>query len=160
MKETEVKTTTNFDLALDMIDRMYSATDEAVKKGGERTRELVEDLQALDYTKMAFEQNNITEEQVSQGMGMSFNCMRFNGKENHKVAEVHIRYDGYKITSYIVPQDEAKIEGIGCYQIKAIPYPLDGDKSSVKTYGDKQEKIFSTKYDKDGQIVETPTQVQ
>ena len=38
MKETEVKTTTNFDLALDMIDRMYSATDEAIKKGGERTR--------------------------------------------------------------------------------------------------------------------------
>lgn len=160
MKETEVKTTTNFDLAVDMLDRMYCSAAESVKKGGERTNELVEALQALDYTKMAFEQHDITEEAVSKGMGASFSCMRFNGKEEHKVAEVHIRYNGYKITSYIVPEGEEKVEGIGCYQINAIPYPLDGDKSSVKTYGESQEKIYSTKFDKEGKLLEAPAQVQ
>lgn len=142
MKNIEEKNVTNYDLAVDTLYRMRTSTEKALEKG-ERVAELKSSLKALNTTVKALE--GVTEEVATNGVDID---------------NVHIIFSGYKLTSFMTADEQEQKQGIGCRQVKVFPYPMEGDQSSVKTYDRYQERIYSTKYDKDCKVVATPEKVQ
>lgn len=148
MKNIEEKNVTNYDLAIDTLYRMRTSTEKALEKAlkkGERVAELESSLKALNDTINASE--GVIEEVATNGVDID---------------NVHIVFTGYKFISFITADEQEQKQGIACRQVKVISYPMEeGDKSSVKTYGTDEYKLFSTKYNgKNCNVEPLPEKVQ